>query len=155
MQSSNFKAEIATLLANKNLPGVKARLANWLPADSAPILSELPIKQLAALFRGCSKQLAAAVFSYLEHPAKRKLLKTLTQPQAAELLNALPPDDRTAFLNERPLDYLAVYPDWTVLESLNYIRTHGYDRETLNMVYVTGLIIYFSVAFFILRGAML
>ncbi len=172
VQPSNFKAEIATLLANKDLPAVKARLAAWLPADVAPILSELPIEQLAALFRGCSRDLAAAVFAYLEHPAKRKLLKTLTQPQAAELLNALSPDDRTAFLNELPLDlamqliamlnpverkvtqdllaypehsvgrmmtldYVAVHPEWTVRESLDYIRTHGYDRETLNMVYVT------------------
>jgi len=174
VQSSNFKAEIATLLANKDLPAVKARLVNWLPADVAPILSELPIEQLALLFRGCSRDLSAAVFSYLEHPAKRKLLKTLTQPQAAELLNALPPDDRTSFLNELPLDlamqliamlnpverkvtqdllaypehsvgrmmtldFVAVHPDWNVLESLNYIRTHGYDRETLNMVYVTDM----------------
>ena len=172
VQPSNFKAEMSTLLANKDVAGVKARLANWLPSDVAPILSELPIEQLALLFRGCSKELSAAVFSYLEHPAKRKLLKTLTQPQAAELLNALPPDDRTSFLNELPLDlamqliamlnpverkvtqdllaypehsvgrmmtldYVAVHPEWTVRESLDYIRSHGYDRETLNMVYVT------------------
>ena len=174
VQPSNFKAEMATLLANKDLPAVKARLASWLPSDVAPILSELPIEQLALLFRGCSKDLSAAVFSYLEHPAKRKLLKTLTQPQAAELLNALPPDDRTAFLNELPLDlamqliamlnpierkvtqdllaypehsvgrmmtldFVAVHPEWTVREALDYIRTHGYDRETLSMIYVTDL----------------
>ena len=35
------------------------------------------------------------------------------------------------------LDFVAVHTDWTVRESLDYIRTHGYDRETLNMVYVT------------------
>ena len=35
------------------------------------------------------------------------------------------------------LDFVAVRPAWTVRESLDYIRTHGYDRETLNMVYVT------------------
>jgi magnesium transporter len=172
VQTSNFKAEISALLANKDLAGVKARLANWLPADVAPILAELPVEQLAALFRGCSRDLSAAVFAYLEYPAKRKLLKTLTQPQAAELLDALSPDDRTAFLNELPLelamqliamlnpverkvaeellaypphsvgrmmtlDYVAVRPEWTVREALDFIREHGYDRETLNMVYVT------------------
>ena len=104
MQASNFKAEISTLLANRDFTGVKARLAAWLPSDVAPILSELPIEQLAVLFRNCSKELAAAVFSYLEHNAKHKLLKTLTQPQAAALLNELPADDRTTFLNELPLD---------------------------------------------------
>jgi magnesium transporter len=172
MPAGTFKAELTTLLANKDYAGVKARLAPWLPADAAPLLADLPVELLAVLFRGCSKELAAAVFSYLEQPAKRKLLKTLTQPQAAELLNALSPDDRTAFLNELPLDlamqliallnpeerritqdllaypehsvgrmmtldFVAVHPEWTVRESLDYIRSHGFDRETLNMVYVT------------------
>lgn len=168
----NIKTEIATLLANKDGAGLKAKLAPWLPADAAPLLAELTVEQLAALFRSCSKELSAAVFAYLEHAAKHKLLKTLTQPQAAALLNELPSDDRTSFLNELPLDlamqlisllspeerkvtqdllaypehsvgrmmtldYVAVRPGWTVREALDYIRTHGYDRETLNMVYVT------------------
>jgi magnesium transporter len=172
LQDSNFKAEISTLLANKDYAGLKARLATWLPADVAPLLAELPVEHLSTLFRGCSKELSAAVFTYLDHGTKRKLLKTLTQPQAAALLNELPPDDRTAFLNSLPLDlamqmlsllspeerkvaqdllaypehsvgrmmtldYVAVRPDWTVREALAYIREHGYDRETLNMVYVT------------------
>ncbi|MEI6106965.1 MAG: magnesium transporter [Opitutae bacterium] len=164
--------EISALLANKDLAALKARLAPWLPSDAAPILAELPIEQLAMLFRSCSKELTAAVFSYLEHDAKHKLLKTLTQPQAAALLNELPADDRTTFLNGLPLDlamqliclltpeerkitqdllaypehsvgrmmtldYVAVHADWTVHEALDYIRQHGFDRETLSMIYVT------------------
>ena len=104
VQASNFKTEISTLLANKDYAGLKAKLVPWLPADAAPILSELPVEQLAVLFRGCSKELGAAVFTYLEHGAKHKLLKVLTQPQAAALLNELPADDRTTFLNDLPLD---------------------------------------------------
>ena len=34
------------------------------------------------------------------------------------------------------LDFVAVRPEWTVGEALTYIREHGYDRETLNMIYV-------------------
>lgn len=169
---AKIKTEVATLLTNRDFAGLKAKLAPWLPSDAAPILSELPVEQLAALFRGCAPELAAAVFAYLEHGAKHKLLKALTQAQAAALLNELPPDDRTAFLNGLPLDlamqlisllspeerkvtqdllaypehsvgrmmtldYVAVRPGWTVREALDYIRAHGYDRETLNMVYVT------------------
>jgi len=171
-QTTTLKAEISALLAHKDFAALKLKLAPWLPADLAPILSELPIEELAVLFRSCAQELAAAIFSYLEHAAKHKLLKTLTQAQAAGLLNELPPDDRTAFLNELPLDlamqmlslltpeerkvaqdllaypehsvgrmmtldYVAVRAEWTVREALDYIRTHGYDRETLNMVYVT------------------
>ena len=171
-QPASFRAQISALIDNKNFAELKAQLARWLPADLAPVLSELPAEQLGVLFRHCAPPLAAAVFAYLEHGAKHKLLKTLTQPQAAALLNELPPDDRTAFLNQLPLDlamqmlcwlspeerkvaqdllaypphsvgrmmtldYVAVRPECTVREALDYIRVHGYDRETLNMVYVT------------------
>ena len=102
--ASTLKTDISRLITNKEFVTLKAKLAPWLPSDVAPILSELPIEELAVLFRGCSKELSAAVFSYLEHNAKHKLLKTLTQPQAAALLNELPSDDRTTFLNALPLD---------------------------------------------------
>ncbi|MBS0663856.1 MAG: magnesium transporter [Verrucomicrobia bacterium] len=170
-ETPNLKAEVSALISNKDFASLKQKLAPWLPADLAPILAELPIEQLAILFRNSSKELAAATFSYLEHGAKYRVLKMLTQPQVAVLLNELSPDDRTAFLNELPLDlamqmlglltpqerqvaqsllaypehsvgrmmtldYVAVRPEWTVRESLDYIREHGYDRETLNVVFV-------------------
>ena len=172
LENSNFKTEIAALLARKDLAALKEKLATSLSSDIAPTLAELPIEQLAVLFRGCSKELSAAVFAYLDPVTKQKLLKALTQAQVGALLNALTDDDRTAFLNELPLDlamqmlsllspeerrvaqdllaypehsvgrmmtldYVAVRPDWTVGEAMDYIRGHGYDRETLNMVYVT------------------
>ncbi|MEN9404899.1 MAG: hypothetical protein RL091_3602 [Verrucomicrobiota bacterium] len=172
IQSEQFKAEVTALLAKKDFAGLKARLAPWLAADAAPLLAELSIDLLAGLFRTCNKELAAAIFSYLDQKTKRRLLKTLTQPQSAELLNALSPDDRTAFINELPLDlamqliallnpeerkitqdllaypehsvgrmmtldYVAVRPEWTVREALDYVRIHGIDRETLNVIYVT------------------
>ncbi|MCX6952443.1 MAG: magnesium transporter, partial [Verrucomicrobia bacterium] len=34
------------------------------------------------------------------------------------------------------LDFVAVHPEWSVREALDYIREHGYDRETLNIVFV-------------------
>src|SRR5262249_16021765 len=33
-------------------------------------------------------------------------------------------------------DYIAVKEAWTIQEVLNYIRTHGQDSETLNLIYV-------------------
>ena len=172
VQASNFKTEVAALLAKKDFAGLKAKLAPWLPSDVAPHLAELPVEQLAALFRGCSKELSAAVFAYVAPRPRTNLLKMLTQPQVATLLRELPSDDRTAFLNELPLDlalqllsllspeerkaaqelmaypehsvgrmmtldFVAVRPEWTVREALAYVRAHGFDRETLNMVYVT------------------
>ncbi len=168
---ANVKADISVLIARKDLAALKKYLEPWLPADLAPLIAELSVEELAALFRVGSRELDAATFTYMALDAQRKLLKVLTQEQAAALLNALPPDDRTTFLNELPLDvamqmlgmlspnerqvaqsllaypdhsvgrmmtldYVAVHPEWSVREALDYIREHGYDRETLNMVYV-------------------
>lgn len=167
----NVKTEIAALIARKDLVALKKYVEPWLPADLAPLIAELSVEELAALFRVGSRELDTTIFTYIPVEAQKKLLKMLTQDQAAALLNALPPDDRTAFLNELPLDlamqmlamltpderqvaqallaypehsvgrmmtldFVAVRAEWSVREALDYIREHGYDRETLNMVYV-------------------
>jgi magnesium transporter len=168
---ANVKTELSALIARRDFPALKKFVERWLPADLAPMIAELSVEELAALFRVCSRELAAVTFTYLSHDSQWKLLKALNQEQAAALLNALPPDDRTAFLNELPLDlamqmlgmltpderhvaqsllaypehsvgrmmtldYVAVRPEWTVREALDYIREHGYDRETLNVVFI-------------------
>jgi len=168
---ANVRPELSALIARKDLAALKKYLEPWLPADLAPMAAELSVEELSVLFRVGSRELGAAVFTYLPIEGQKKLLKLLTQEQSAALLNALPPDDRTAFLNELPLDvamqllsmltpderqvaqsllaypehsvgrmmtldYVAVHPDWTVRQALDYIREHGYDRETLNVVFV-------------------
>lgn len=169
--SASVKAEISALIARKDLPALKKFLAPWLPSDLAPLIVDLTVEELAALFRAGSRELAAAVFTHLASEAQKRLLKALSQEQVGALLNALPPDDRTAFLDGLPLDlamqllamltpdeksvaesllaypahsvgrmmtldFVAVRPEWTVREALDHIREHGYDRETLNVVYV-------------------
>src|SRR4051812_1102094 len=47
LETSNFKTEVANLLARKDFAAMKTKLATWLPADVAPTLAELPIEQLA------------------------------------------------------------------------------------------------------------
>jgi magnesium transporter len=171
VSQDKVKAEITALVDRKDLPALKKFLEPWLATDLAPVIADLPIGELAALFRVSSRELAAATFTYMPVDSQRRLLKLLTQEQSAALLNALPPDDRTAFLNELPLDlamqllsmltpderqvaqsllaypehsvgrmmtldYIAVHPEWSVRAALDYIREHGIDRETLNVVFV-------------------
>ena len=45
---------------------------------------------------------AASVFKILELPTQKKIIKLLPAFKTAELLNELPPDDRTSFLSELP-----------------------------------------------------
>ncbi|ATC64382.1 magnesium transporter [Nibricoccus aquaticus] len=99
-----LRAEISALIARRDFAALKKKIEPWLPVDLAPIVADMPLEELAMLFRHSSREVAAAAFGYLAVDAQRKLLRQLTQEQAAALLNALPPDDRTAFLDELPLD---------------------------------------------------
>ncbi len=45
---------------------------------------------------------ATSVFKILELPTQKKIIKSLSPFKTAELLNELPPDDRTSFLSELP-----------------------------------------------------
>ncbi|HWL15900.1 MAG TPA: magnesium transporter [Opitutus sp.] len=89
-----------------------AALLNALPPDDrTAFLNELPLDvamQLLSLLSPDERQVAQALLAYPEHSVGRMMT----------------------------LDYVALRPEWTVREALDYIRTHGYDRETLNIVFV-------------------
>ncbi|MEO6330418.1 MAG: magnesium transporter [Ginsengibacter sp.] len=45
---------------------------------------------------------ASGLFKILEHPTQKNIIKALAPSKMAELLNELPPDDRTSFLEDLP-----------------------------------------------------
>jgi magnesium transporter len=93
-------------------PEQSAALLNELSADDrTAFLDDLPLDlamQLLSLLSPDERQVAQSLLAYPEHSVGRMMT----------------------------LDYVAVHPEWSVRESLDYIRQHGYDRETLNVVYV-------------------
>jgi magnesium transporter len=134
-------------------------------------MGRLPDHDQAVVLRAVPTALAATTFEYLDLAAQQQVLRHLSSEEVAGILNAMAPDDRTAFLEEVPgsvatqllalltpqeqavahsllaygkgsigrrmtPDYIAVHADWTVKHVLDYVRTHGKDRETLNVVYV-------------------
>jgi magnesium transporter len=56
----------------------------------------------AAIIAGMSIHRAAGVFKILEFPTQQRIINTLAPSKTAELLNELPADDRTDFLEELP-----------------------------------------------------
>ena len=74
-------------------------------------------------------------------------LEELPAAATRQLLTLLTPEERTVALTllgypERSVGrlmtphYVAVREDWTVREVLDYVRAHGQDSETLNVIYV-------------------
>ncbi len=162
---------LAELLEARNFMGIRAALACLSPADSAEAIEGFePVKQ-AALFGVVPMQMATEVFEYLPVEAQEELIHAMGTEQAAGILDAMSPDDRTALLEELPTavcarlinaispneravalrlldypensigrmmtsEYLTLRDEWTVREALDHIRSHGNDRETLNVLYV-------------------
>src|SRR5262245_13030095 len=98
---------------------VATLLNNMAPDDRTTFLEELPAsvtRQFLALLTPKERSVALTLLGY--------------------------PDDSIGRLMTP--HYVAVHEDWTVREVLDYIRTHGQDSETLNVVYVVdeqGLLI--------------
>ncbi|MFA6978669.1 MAG: magnesium transporter [Ignavibacteriaceae bacterium] len=83
------------------------------PDDRTAMLEEVPasvLKQMMSLLSVKERHIAQSLLGYPENSVGR-----LMTP-----------------------DYLAIREDWTVQEVLDYIRNHGKDIETLNIIYVTN-----------------
>jgi magnesium transporter len=71
----------------------------------------------------------------LPSAAARQLIRLLTpeERRIAQSLLGYPEDSVGRLMTP---DFIAVKEDWTVQQVLDYIREHGQDRETLNVIYV-------------------
>jgi magnesium transporter len=72
-------------------------------SDIAELVYEYP-EQESKIIAGMAVHRAAGVFKILEFPTQQRIIQTLPPGKTAELLNALPADDRTSFLEELPSD---------------------------------------------------
>jgi magnesium transporter len=70
-------------------------------------------------------------------PAVVTQLLTLLSPEEQQIARTLLGYPEGSVGRLMTTEFLTVRPEWTVGETLNYIRTHGRDSETLNVIYVT------------------
>src|SRR5690606_32732292 len=84
---SNQTDELSKLLEDLNISEAK-ELVDELPESGAIFLNLLPINR------------AVAVFRILDFPVQERIIKKLPGPRISELINELPPDDRTAFFSD-------------------------------------------------------
>jgi magnesium transporter len=80
---------------------LKTFLDDQLITDIAELIYEVP-DEAELIMNNLTIGRAAAAFRILEFPAQEDIIKALPAAKTAELMNELPPDDRTAFLEELP-----------------------------------------------------
>jgi magnesium transporter len=99
------------------------------------------------LLRGLAKEQVAAILGDMAPDDRTALLEELPAPVTRQLLALLSPEERQVARQllgypEESIgrlmtpDFIDVRPDWTVQQALDHIRSHGSDRETLNVIYV-------------------
>lgn len=170
MENEALKDLFQTDVAVADDTGLKELLNNQLIMDVAELIDENP-EQENPIISSLSLNRAVSVFKILDFPTQERMIKTLPRTKVGDIINELPPDDRTALLSELPgylvkellkllridelkitlsllgypedsvgrlmtPDYLDVEPEWTVAQGLEYIRSHGKDSETIDVIYV-------------------
>src|SRR6476469_8056636 len=90
--------EIRELIAEHDEATLRETLNRWLPADVGDLLRDLDSQETVVAFQCLDLGRAGATFVYLPRTAQDELLDRLPEDQVARILNELPPDDRTAYL---------------------------------------------------------
>jgi magnesium transporter len=92
-------------------------------------------EDVAALLNQMSPDDRTWFLSELSANATKELLSLLTPEEHAEAVQLLGYEPGTVGRLMTP-HYIAVREDWTVQHVLDYVREHGQDSETLNVIYV-------------------
>lgn len=93
---------VKELLETKQYTRLRQKMAEMNTADIAVIMEELDEEELLKVFRILPKNMAADVFSYLEVESQQFIITSLSEKDAAGIINNLMADDATDLLEEMP-----------------------------------------------------
>lgn len=94
--------EIRELLDTKQYTRLRQKLSELNDADIAVVLEKLEDEERLKVFRILPKDVAADVFSYLEVENQQTIITSLSDKEAANIINNLMADDATDLLEEMP-----------------------------------------------------
>jgi magnesium transporter len=115
--------------------------------DAAATFEYLAREAQEALLKAMAQEDVAAILNNMAPDERTMFLEELPASATQQLLAMLTPDERSVAVTllgypEGSVgrlmtpDYIAVRQHWTVQEVLDYVREHGRDSETLNVIYV-------------------
>src|SRR6266446_4760417 len=114
---------------------------------AADVFEYLDVDAQQQLLRAMAHEQVVAILNEMSPDDRTALLEELPSAAARQLIRLLTPEERNvaqALLGYpegsvgrlMTPDLVAVDSDWTVKDVLSYIREHGQDSETLNVIYV-------------------
>lgn len=99
MREMELEKQIEQLLAPGDEKQLKEFLDNLNISEVEQLIDDLP-EYGPRFIETLSIKRAVNVFRILDFPTQERIFKKLSGPKIAELINELPPDDRTSFLGE-------------------------------------------------------
>lgn len=93
---------IKELLDTRKYTGLRQEISEMNIADVADMMEQLNREEVLKVFRILPKSMAADVFSYLEVENQQYIITSLSDREAAGIINNLMADDATDFLEEMP-----------------------------------------------------
>ena len=116
-------------------------------ALAADVFEYLDLDAQQKLLRAMAHEQVVGILNEMSPDDRTALLEELPSAAARQLIRLLTPDERhvaQALLGYpegsvgrlMTPDFIAVREDWTIQQVLDYIREHGQDSETLNVIYV-------------------
>jgi magnesium transporter len=105
------------------------------PKTQERLLKVMPAEEAAAILNGMSPDDRTILLEESSETASKKMLELLAPDERAVAVSLLEYPERSVGRLMTP-DYIALLENWTVQQVLDYIRAHGQDSETLNVVYV-------------------
>ncbi len=94
--------KIEKLILEKKYTDFKKEILNFEEADIAEILNELNDELLVKFFRLLPKDIAAKTFAFLELDNQQTIINSLTDKEAAKIIDNMFADDATDLLEEMP-----------------------------------------------------
>lgn len=94
--------EIVELLNTGQYLKLRQQIANYNVADIAAYMEKMEQDELLKLFRILPKSMAADVFSYLEIETEQYIITSMSEKDAANIIDHLMADDATDLLEEMP-----------------------------------------------------
>ncbi len=120
------------LIHGQHWEELRTRLTHTRFADVADAMAQLPSTDAAVLFRLLSRDHAAQVFAYLPRRRQKELLRSLSTDEVKNVLDGMPPDDRTHFFGELPANVTRQLLEVLSPEELNNARQLlGYPEHSV------------------------
>jgi magnesium transporter len=152
-------ARLRDMLRNRHAGDVAALLTALSIEDQVVVFRIMPRKDAAEVFEYLSQDSKEALLKAMAQDDVAELLNNMAPDERTLFLEELPagatrqllalltPAERTVALTllgypDKSVgrlmtpNYVAVREQWTIREVLDYVRAHGQDSETLNVIYV-------------------